>query len=66
MPAKLSKFNVTASCKDYVHPWQDSCISATAGLGLHALQESFRIYSTVYFVNIPIFPPLSCVSGKYK
>lgn len=52
MPAKLSKFNVTASCKDYVHPWQDSCISATAGLGLHALQESFRIYSTVYFVTL--------------
>lgn len=51
MPAKLSKFNITASCKDYVHPWKDSCVSATAGLGLHAVQESFRIYTTVYFVS---------------
>lgn len=52
MPAKLSKFNITASCKDYVHPWKDSCVSATAGLGLHAVQESFRIYTTVYFITL--------------
>lgn len=52
MPASLSKFILAnASCKDYTHPWVDSCISAQAGLGLHALQESFKIYSTVYFVS---------------
>ncbi|XP_033226283.1 transmembrane protein 135-like isoform X2 [Belonocnema kinseyi] len=52
MPAKLSKFVIPASCKDYAHPWSDSCISTTAGLGLHALQESLRIYSTVYFITL--------------
>lgn len=50
MPAKLSKFSVPATCKEYVHPWTDSCISSTAGLGLHALQESLKIYTTIYFV----------------
>lgn len=50
MPARLSKFS-DAPCKDYVHPWTDSCVSATVGLGLHSMQESFRIYSTVYIVR---------------
>ncbi|XP_031827290.1 transmembrane protein 135 [Nomia melanderi] len=52
MPAQLSKFFLDASCKEYCHPWTDSCVSTTAGLGLHALQESIRIYSTVYLVTL--------------
>ena len=52
MPSQLSKFFIDASCREYAHPWTDSCISTTAGLGLHALQESFRIYSTVYIVTL--------------
>lgn len=51
MPSRLSKFMIdTNSCKDFTHPWTDSCMSAQVGLGLHALQESLRIYSTVYLV----------------
>ncbi|XP_034937145.1 transmembrane protein 135-like [Chelonus insularis] len=53
MPAKLSKFIVeTANCKDYVHPWVNSCVMAQVGLGLHALQESLRVYSTVYILTL--------------
>ncbi|XP_076643055.1 transmembrane protein 135 [Halictus rubicundus] len=52
MPAQHSKFFLNATCRDYCHPWTDSCISTTAGLGLHALQESIKIYSTVYLVTL--------------
>ncbi|XP_015432661.1 PREDICTED: transmembrane protein 135-like [Dufourea novaeangliae] len=52
MPSQLSKFFLDATCKEYAHPWTDSCINTTAGLGLHALQESLRIYSIVYLVTL--------------
>ncbi|XP_057338608.1 transmembrane protein 135-like [Microplitis mediator] len=53
MPSRLSKFMIdTNSCKDFTHPWTDSCMSAQVGLGLHALQESLRIYSTVYLIAL--------------
>lgn len=42
---------VYAPCSDYVHPWSDSCYTASAGLLLHALQASFRLYVTVYVVS---------------
>jgi len=51
MPARFSKFSYDGPCIDFVHPWTDSCISATVGLGLHSLQESLRIYTTVYIVR---------------
>lgn len=48
-----SKFaRITTSCQDYVHPYTDSCLDATAGLFLHAVQASFRIYVTAYVVCI--------------
>ncbi|KYM99817.1 hypothetical protein ALC62_09435 [Cyphomyrmex costatus] len=50
MPARLSKFSFEVPCRDYVHPWTKSCVSATTGLGLHCLQESLRIYTTVYII----------------
>ncbi|XP_012059332.1 PREDICTED: transmembrane protein 135-like [Atta cephalotes] len=50
MPAQLSKFSFEGPCRDYVHPWTESCVSATTGLGLHCLQESLRIYTTVYII----------------
>ncbi|XP_053971782.1 transmembrane protein 135-like [Hylaeus volcanicus] len=50
MPSRLSKF-IDSSCKDFTHPWTDSCTSAAAGLGLHTLQESLRLYTTVYLVT---------------
>ncbi|XP_026669348.1 transmembrane protein 135-like isoform X2 [Ceratina calcarata] len=49
MAPQLSKF-IDASCKEFSHPWVDSCTRATTGLGLNTLQESLRIYSTVYIV----------------
>ncbi|XP_065221346.1 transmembrane protein 135-like [Planococcus citri] len=39
---------VPTSCQEYVHPWTPSCYTASAGLLLHALQSSFRLYVTVY------------------
>ncbi|XP_011159518.1 transmembrane protein 135 [Solenopsis invicta] len=50
MPAQLSKFSFEAACMDYAHPWTSSCASANVGLGLHSLQESLRIYTTVYII----------------
>ncbi|XP_076237939.1 transmembrane protein 135 [Calliopsis andreniformis] len=52
MPSQLSKFFIDASCREYAHPWTKSCVNTTAGLGLNVLQESFRIYSTVYAVTL--------------
>ncbi|XP_015188603.1 PREDICTED: transmembrane protein 135-like [Polistes dominula] len=53
MPGNLSKF-VKSSCKDYSHKWVDSCISAAMGLGLDCLEESLKIYSTVYIASLLI------------
>jgi len=48
----FSKFKtIETSCAEYVHPWTESCSTAVTGLGIHALQESFRIYVTVYMVS---------------
>ncbi|KAK2582081.1 hypothetical protein KPH14_002784 [Odynerus spinipes] len=52
MPAKLSKFSIDVGCKEYAHPWTNSCISTMTGIGLHSLQESLRIYSTVYIITL--------------
>ncbi|KAK7601865.1 hypothetical protein V9T40_009306 [Parthenolecanium corni] len=43
---------VYAPCSDYVHPWTTSCYTASAGLLLHALQASFRLYVTVYVLAL--------------
>lgn len=51
MPAQLSKL-IDAACTDYSHPWNDSCIGASAALGFDAFLESLRIYSTVYVVAL--------------
>lgn len=48
----FSKFQtIPTSCAEYVHPWTESCSTAITGIGIHALQESFRIYVTVYMVS---------------
>lgn len=47
----FSKFQtVPTSCVQFVHPWTESCSAAITGIGIHALQESFRIYVTVYML----------------
>ncbi|BES92314.1 Transmembrane protein 135 [Nesidiocoris tenuis] len=49
--AILSKCQtVPVSCKDYVHPWSESCVWASSTLLLPCLKESFRIYVTAYSV----------------
>ncbi|XP_043487845.1 transmembrane protein 135-like isoform X1 [Polistes fuscatus] len=53
MPSNLSKF-IKLSCKNYSHLWIDSCISAAMGLGLDCLEESLKIYSTVYIASLLI------------
>lgn len=48
-----SKFaKITTSCQEYGHPYTDSCLDATAGLFLHAIQASFRIYVTAYVLAL--------------
>ena len=50
--AVFSKFQtIPTTCVEYVHPWTESCSNATTVLGIHAVQESFRIYVTVYMVR---------------
>ncbi|XP_059472631.1 transmembrane protein 135-like isoform X1 [Neocloeon triangulifer] len=39
---------VPYSCRDYAHPWTNSCTDAAAGIGSHSVQECLRIYVTVY------------------
>lgn len=48
-----SKFaRITTSCHEYGHPYTDSCLDATAGVFLHAIQASFRIYVTAYVLAL--------------
>ncbi|EFN87751.1 transmembrane protein 135 [Harpegnathos saltator] len=50
MPVRLSKFAIDGTCADFSHPWTSSCISSNAGIGLDALEESLRIYVTLYLL----------------
>lgn len=51
MPGSLSKYFIDASCQEYAHPWTTACGKTMVGLGLHTLQESLRLYTTVYLVT---------------
>lgn len=60
MPGALSKLaHLDTSCVQYVHPWQENCTIAHAGLILQAAQYSLRTYSAVYLVSVRTFlkPP---------
>lgn len=39
-----------ASCHEFMHPWVSSCCDASAGVLIHSIQASFRIYVTTYMV----------------
>ncbi|CAG9858019.1 unnamed protein product [Phyllotreta striolata] len=53
MPQTLSKMSpIGVSCRDYVHPWTNSCLQASAGLYLYCVYDSFRVYSTVYLLTL--------------
>lgn len=41
---------IDTSCQEFVHPWTASCCDASAGLLIHTMQASFRIYVTTYMV----------------
>lgn len=43
---------VKTSCIEYVHPWTDSCVNATAGLLVVSALDSFRLYTIVYVVSL--------------
>lgn len=48
----LSKLtSVPITCKEYVHPWTDSCSIASAEFLIVAVQDSLRIYTAVYLVR---------------
>lgn len=42
---------IDVSCHEYMHPWVASCSDASAGLLIHSIQASFRIYITTYMVG---------------
>ncbi|XP_062542098.1 transmembrane protein 135-like [Armigeres subalbatus] len=49
----LSKLtSVPITCKEYVHPWTDSCTIASAEFLIVAVQDSLRIYSIVYLLSL--------------
>uniref|UniRef100_A0A1B6FXY6 Transmembrane protein 135 N-terminal domain-containing protein n=2 Tax=Cuerna arida TaxID=1464854 RepID=A0A1B6FXY6_9HEMI len=49
----ISKFQtIDVSCTHYVHPWTNSCAEATAGLFLHSILASLRIYVTAYMLTL--------------
>lgn len=49
----LSKLtSVPVTCKEYVHPWTDSCSIASAEFMIVAVQDSLRIYAAVYLLSL--------------
>lgn len=49
----LSKLtSVPVTCKEYVHPWTDSCCIASAEFLIVAVQDSLRIYTAVYMLSL--------------
>lgn len=49
----LSKLtSVPITCKEYVHPWTDSCSIASAEFLIVAVQDSLRIYTAVYLLSL--------------
>lgn len=47
--SKLFK-TIDTSCYEFFHPWAASCSDANAGVLIHSIQASFRIYVTTYMV----------------
>nr|XP_036232695.1 transmembrane protein 135-like [Bactrocera oleae] len=43
---------VDCTCKDFNHPWTDSCANASAGILLGAIPYSLRIYTFVYALSL--------------
>lgn len=41
---------IDTSCHEFMHPWVGSCSDASAGVLIHSIQASFRIYVTTYMV----------------
>ncbi|XP_017494604.1 PREDICTED: transmembrane protein 135-like, partial [Rhagoletis zephyria] len=54
MTNALSRFltPVACTCKDFTHPWTDSCANASAGVLLAAIPYSLRIYTMVYALSL--------------
>ncbi|XP_065086722.1 transmembrane protein 135-like [Ochlerotatus camptorhynchus] len=49
----LSKLtSVPVTCKEYVHPWTNSCSIASAEFLIVAVQDSLRIYTAVYMLSL--------------
>ncbi|XP_011209523.1 transmembrane protein 135 [Bactrocera dorsalis] len=54
MTNALSRFltPVDCTCKDFNHPWTDSCVNASVGILLGAIPYSLRIYTMVYALSL--------------
>lgn len=42
---------IDTSCHEFMHPWVASCSDANAGVLIHSIRASFRIYVTTYMVT---------------
>lgn len=52
MPVLSKLTSVPITCKEYVHPWTDSCSIASAEFLIVAVQDSLRIYTAVYMLSL--------------
>ncbi|VVC41181.1 Transmembrane protein 135, N-terminal domain [Cinara cedri] len=50
--SKLILKTIDTSCHEFMHPWVASCSDASAGLLIHSIQASFRIYVTTYMLTL--------------
>ncbi|KAL5239737.1 hypothetical protein ACI65C_007147 [Semiaphis heraclei] len=44
--------SIDTSCHEFMHPWVSSCCDASAGVLIHSIQASFRIYVTTYMLTL--------------
>ena len=49
---------IETSCIEYVHPWNNSCTTATFELLVFAFFQSLKTYTTVYLVCKIFFFPI--------
>ncbi|XP_067635544.1 transmembrane protein 135-like isoform X2 [Eurosta solidaginis] len=43
---------VSCTCKEFTHPWTDSCANASAGILLSAIPYTLRVYTMVYALSL--------------
>ncbi|XP_060649713.1 transmembrane protein 135-like [Drosophila nasuta] len=50
--SKLMEAAINVSCKDYLHPWTESCVAGSAGILLSSIPYTLRTYAAVYLFSL--------------